>query len=51
MIDCRLGRFDLPFDMGLTNRLLALYALDMDGLVESMNKLDNLYLSQREDGL
>ena len=29
---------------------MALYALDMDGLVEPMNNLDNLYLCQREDG-
>lgn len=29
---------------------MALYALHMDGLVEPMNNLDNLYLCQREDG-
>ena len=29
---------------------MALYALYMEGLVEPMNNLDNLYLCQREDG-
>ena len=29
---------------------MALYALDLPGVIEPMNNLDNLYLCQREDG-
>ena len=29
---------------------MALYALDLPGIIEPMNNLDNLYLCQREDG-